>query len=65
MAASFQVAAGERLEVSFTCASIDGKGNDDCAWTREVDAGTGSRPMALGGQGVLSLLAQGVCATRR
>lgn len=65
MAASFQVAAGERLEVGLPCASTGGQGYDDCAWARGVDAGTGSRPMALGGQGVLSLLAQGVCATQR
>jgi hypothetical protein len=42
VSASFQAAAGDRLDVWFNYVSTDGKGYDDYAWARVVDASTGS-----------------------
>lgn len=40
--AAFNVAAGESVEAYFNYVSTDGKGFDDYAWARLVDAGNGS-----------------------
>lgn len=41
VSASFQAAAGDRLEMWFNYVSTDGKGYDDYAWARLLDASSG------------------------